>query len=132
MVRSHEAEDAFLLKARQSPRDRFNPRPEIISNIATRHRKDHHLRLPQAAVYFQQKGGNFLQRFLAAQEKEVIFNVLKGSSDQVPDVVRGRDVTFGEPCKKFPALCEPDRGIDECIGRTSMSLAILDGQYIAR
>jgi len=132
VVRPPEAEDAFVPKHRQGPRDRFNRHPEIIRNITTPHWKDHHVRLLEAAVYFQQKGGNFLQRFLTAQEKEVVFNVLKVFGDQVPDVVRDRDVTFGEPRKKSPALCEPDRGIDECIGRTSMSLAILDGQYIAR
>ena len=64
--RSHEAEDAFLSKARQGSRDRFNCQPEIIRNIKTPHRKDDHFRLLQAAVYFQQKGGNFLQRFLTA------------------------------------------------------------------
>ena len=64
--RSHEAEDAFLSKARQGSRDRFNRQPEIIRNIKTPHRKDDHFRLLQAAVYFQQKGGNFLQRFLTA------------------------------------------------------------------
>ena len=132
MVRSHEAEDAFLLKARKSPRDRFKRRPEIIRNVTTRHREDHHVGMSQAAVYFQQKGDNFLQRILAAQEKEVVFRMLKSSGDQVPDVVRGRDVTFGEPCKKAPALRDPDGRIDDCLGRKSMSFAILDRQDIAR
>jgi hypothetical protein len=68
---------------------------------------------------------------LAAQENEVIFSVLKSSGDQVPDEVRGRDVTFGEPRKKSPALCEPDRGIDGCFSRKSMNLAILDAEDIA-
>ena len=68
MARSLEAEDAFLLKARQGPRDGFKGRPEVIGNIATRHRKEHHLRMLQTVVHLQQKGGNFLERFLAAQE----------------------------------------------------------------
>ena len=88
--------------------------------------------MPQAAIYFQQKGDNFLQRILAAQEKDVVFRMLKSSGDQVPDVVRGRDVTFGEPCKKTPALRDPNGRIDDCLGRKSMSFAILDRQDIAR
>ena len=124
--RSHEAEDAFLSKARQGSRDRFNRQPEIIRNIKTPHRKDDHFRPLQAAVYFQQKGGNFLQRFLTAQEKEVVFNVLKRSGDEVPDVVRSRDVIVGELSKQAPALRDPDRRIDDCLGRKSMNFAILD------
>ena len=58
--------------------------------------------------------------------------MLKVSGDQIPDVVRGRDVTFGEPCKKAPALRDPDRRIDDCLGRKSMKFAILDRQDIAR
>ena len=124
--RSHEAEDAFLSKARQGSRDRFNCQPEIIRNIKTPHRKDDHFRLLQAAVYFQQKGGNFLQRFLTAQEKEVVFNVIKRSGDEVPDVVRGRDVIVGELSKQTPALRDPDRRIDDCLGRKSMNFTILN------
>ena len=124
--RSHEAEDAFLSKARQGSRDRFNCQPEIIRNIKTPHRKDDHFRLLQAAVYFQQKGGNFLQRFLTAQEKKVVFNVLKRSGDEVPDVVRGRDVIVGELSKQAPALRDPDRRIDDCLGRKSMNFTILN------
>ena len=130
--RSHEAEDAFLSKARQGSRDRFNRQPEIIRNIKTPHRKDDHFRLLQAAVYFQQKGGNFLQRFLTAQEKEVVFNVLKRSSDEVPDVVRSRNVIVGELSKQAPTLRDPDRRIDDCLGRKSMSFAVFDRQDIAR
>ena len=33
--------------------------------------------MSQAAVYFQKKGDNFLQRVLAAQDKEVVFRMLK-------------------------------------------------------
>ena len=128
--RSHEAEDAFLSKARQGSRDRFNHQPEIIRNIKTPHRKDDHFRLLQAAVYFQQKGGNFLQRFLTAQEKEVVFNVLSG--DEVPDVVRGRDVIVGELSKQAPALRDPDCRIDDCLGRKSMNFTILNCQHITR
>ena len=124
--RSHEAEDAFLSKARQGSRDRFNRQPEIIRNIKTPHRKDDHFRLLQAAVYFQQKGGNFLERFLTAQEKEVVFNVLKRSGDEVPDVVRSRDVIVGELSKQAPALRDPDRRIDDCLGRKSMNFTILN------
>jgi len=46
-------------------------------------------------------------------------------------MVRGRDVTVGEPGKKAPALCNPDRGIDDCFSRKSMNLAILDAEDIA-
>jgi len=37
-----------------------------------------------------------------------------------------------EPRKKAPAFCDPDRRIDDCLGRKSMSFAILDRQNIAR
>jgi len=90
------------------------------------------VRLLEAAVYFQQKGGNFLQRVLAAQEKEVVFSALKSFCDQAPDVVSGRDITFGEPCKKAPALGDPDRRIDDRLGRKSMNLTVLDTEDIAR
>ena len=46
-------------------------------------------------------------------------------------MVRGRDVTFGEPGKKAPAVCDPDRGIDDCFSRKSMKIAILDAEDIA-
>jgi hypothetical protein len=68
---------------------------------------------------------------LAAQEKEVVFNVLKCSCDQVPDVVGGRSVTFGEPSKKAPARCDPDRRIDDRVGRKSMNCTVPDTEDIA-
>jgi hypothetical protein len=66
MPRFRQTEDAFLLKTREHPTDGFKRHPEIIRNRLTFHWKDHYLGLLQAAVYFQQKGGNFLQRCLAA------------------------------------------------------------------
>jgi hypothetical protein len=46
-------------------------------------------------------------------------------------MVRGRDVTFGEPGKKAPALCDQYGGIDDCFSRKSMNIAILDAEDIA-
>src|SRR6516162_4740257 len=62
----------------------------------------------------------------------MVFNVLKSSGDQTPDVVRGGDVTFGEPGKKALALCDPDRRIDDCFGRKSMNSTVLGTEDIAR
>ena len=57
--------------------------------------------------------------------------MLQGFSDQAPDALRGRDFTFGEPAKKAPALCYPDRGTNDCFGRKSMNLAIVNAEDIA-
>ena len=50
-----------LLVLSRPPRDRFNRKPEIVRDIATRHRKDHHFRLLKAAVHFlQERGTSFI------------------------------------------------------------------------
>ena len=46
-------------------------------------------------------------------------------------MVGSRNVDFGELCKKAPALCDPDRGIDDCFSRKSMNFAVLDTEDIA-
>jgi|SRR6516164_9460011 hypothetical protein len=46
-------------------------------------------------------------------------------------MVGSRNVDFGELCKKAPALCDPDRGIDDCFSRKSMNFAVLDADNIA-
>ena len=132
MVLFREAENTLVPERRQAPGDRFKGHPEIIRNIPTRHRKRHHVRMLQTVVHFQQKGGNFLQRILAAQQKEMVFRVLKSSGDQMADIVRGTDVAFGEACKKGPALCDPDRRVDDCLGRKSMNFTVLDTEDITR
>jgi hypothetical protein len=123
-----DAKNTFAPKSRQGARDRFNRRPEIIRYVTTPHWKDYHARLLKAAVYFQQKGGNFLQRVLAAQEKKVVFRALKSSGDQFPHVVGGRNVIFHEA----PALSDPERSIDDRLGRKPMNFSVLDTEDIAR
>ena len=61
----------------------------------------------------------------------MVFNVLKSSGDQMPDIVRGWDVIVGDLGKKPPALRDPERGIDDCFGRKSMNFAILDAEDVA-
>jgi hypothetical protein len=127
---SDEAEDALLSEDRKSPRDRFKRQAKIIRNIAAVHRKNNDSGLPQAPVYLYQERCNFLERCSAAQQKKVVFNVFKGSSDEVSNVLCGRDVTLREPRKKAPALCDPDGGIDDCLGCKSMNFAILNPEDI--
>ena len=62
----------------------------------------------------------------------MVFNVLKVFGDQVADVVRAGNVTFGETRKKAPALCDPERGIDDCFGPKSMNFTVLDTEDITR
>jgi len=62
----------------------------------------------------------------------MVFSVLKSSGDQMADAVRGRDVSFGEPCQKAPAVCDPDRRIDDCFGRKPMNFTVLGTEDIAR
>jgi len=62
----------------------------------------------------------------------VVFNVLKASADQVPDRLRGANVALGKSGKEAPALCDRDRGIDDCLGRKSMHVTVLDAKYVAR
>ena len=78
---SDEAEDALLSEDRKSPRDRFKRQAKIIRNIAAVHRKNNDSGLPQAPIYLYQERRNFLERCSAAQQKKVVFNVFKGSSD---------------------------------------------------
>ena len=61
----------------------------------------------------------------------MVFNVLKSSGHQLPDIVRGWNVIVGDLGKKPPALRDPERGIDDCFGRKSMNFAILDAEDVA-
>jgi hypothetical protein len=88
--------------------------------------------LLQAAVHFCEKGGNSLQSCLAAQEKQVVFNVFKSPGNQLPDVVRGGSVTLRKSSKEAPALCDPDRSIDDRFGRKSMTFAVLDAKDVGQ
>jgi hypothetical protein len=98
----------------------------------TVHRKNYDRRLSRAAIYLCQKGGNPLQRCLAAQKKQVVFDVFKRPGDQLPDAVRGGSVTVGKSTKDTLALCNPNRGIDDCFGRKSMNFSVLDAKDVTR
>ena len=61
----------------------------------------------------------------------MVFNVLKSSGHQLPDIVRGWNVIVGDLGKKPPALRDPERGIDDCFGCKSMNGTVLQPKDVA-
>ena len=105
-------EGASIMKFGERPRDRFEGKPEIISDIAPAHRQRHHRRGGQATIHFQQEGRDPFHGGFAPEQKHVVFRVLKIAGRHPPQAAGDFDIG----CRrllKAAALHETDGRVDD-------------------
>ena len=130
LIAANESDDVEFMQPRQCAGHGFQCQAQIVGNVAPRHRQRHDAGRRQSSVHLDQKGGDPLQRSLAAEQQHVVFRVLQVTRGHAEQVSRDQRIALSHHLEAAP-LDQANRGVHDRLRRKPVLASVFQSEDVA-